>query len=294
MTDLYLVLVVLIWGMNYAIIKHALAHFSPLSFNGLRFLLASLVLFVWFAVRKKRLPRFGTDWRWVLVVALLGHVLYQITFIYGANWTRAGNTSLILASTPVFVAIFSMIAGHETITGRMWLGIFSSFLGVSLIVLGSAHGVEFRSEGIRGDMTVLGAAVLWSAYIVSSTRLVRNYGAIATTAATLWVGAPILLAFSLSSLVHQDWGAIDLADWAALFYSGLLAIAVAQVIWYRAIRERGNARTSVYSNIVPLVGLLAAWPMLGEKPRPLQIAGAAAILTGAFLAGIRRESPAGE
>lgn len=283
MTDLLLVFLVFVWGINYSVIKDALHHFLPLAFNGLRFVIASLVLLVILGSRGRKLPSFGRDWPKVLFVGLIGNAVYQVVFIYGIHWTKAGNTSLILASTPVLVALFSVLLGHETVTRRMWTGIFASFFGVVMLVLGSTQAVGVSTSSLHGDFTVLFAAVLWSIYIVFSAPLVQRYGAIATSAATLWVGAPLLLCVSIPSLWMQPWGTVQLKDWGALLFSAVLAIAGGQIIWYRAIGERGNARTSVYSNLVPLIAVFIAWPLLGEVPGWPQMAGAAAILAGAFL-----------
>jgi drug/metabolite transporter (DMT)-like permease len=294
MTDLYLIFLVLVWGINYSVVKFALRDFSPLAFNAPRFLIASLILFAILASRGKRLPRFGKDWWLVIFVGILGNAIYQIVFIYGINWTRAGNTSLILASTPIFVTLFSVMMGHDKVSSKMWIGILASFAGVALVTFGSSESIGIGGTTLKGDLTILLGAVLWSTYLVASAPLVKRYGAIATSAATLWVGTPVMVLCSVPAMLTQNWRIVGPADWSALLFSATFSIAIAQVIWYRAVRERGNSRTSVYSNLTPLAGLLFAWPMLGETPRPVQIAGATAILAGAYLAGIRQVSPAAE
>ncbi len=285
MTDLSLLFLVFVWGLNYSIVKEALNHFSPLTFNGIRFLIASLVIFILFKGYNRTFPSFRKDWGKVIVVGLLGNTFYQILFILGVSWTLAGNTSLILATTPVFVALFAVMLEKEKVSPRMWGGIFASLFGVGLVVIGSHSAIGLGKGTLRGDLTVFLAGIVWSIYIVASAPLVRKYGAMATTAATLWTGAFFLFLCSIPSLLHQNWSIITGRDWGALFYSAILSIALAQVLWYRAIGERGNARTSAYSNLIPLVGLLVAWPMLGETPQFLQIIGGAAIIAGLFLTG---------
>ncbi|MBT8337561.1 MAG: DMT family transporter, partial [Gemmatimonadetes bacterium] len=68
--------------------------------------------------------------------------------------------------------------------------------------------------------------------------------------------------------------------WGTVLYAGVLSISVAYVLWNRGVRRLGNARTAVYSNLVPVVALLAAWVGLGERPTGLQVLGAAVILAG--------------
>lgn len=294
LTDLSLFFIVSVWGVNYSVVKGALFDFSPLSFNGLRFLLASVVLFLLLRGSEKRLPRFGRDWARVVLVGILGNTVYQVLFIIGMDWTLAGNTSLILATTPAYVALFSMLLDKEKVSARMWTGILSSFVGVALVVVGGRHAGELGHGLLRGDLTELLAAIVWSFYVVLSAPLIRRYGALATSASTLWIGGTVLFLVSLPSLAHQNWARISRSDWGGLLFSGVFSIALGQILWYRAVGERGNTRTSVYSNLTPLIGVFVAWPLLGETPRLLQLLGALFILSGIFLTGLQYSSPSAE
>ena len=69
-----------------------------------------------------------------------------------------------------------------------------------------------------------------------------------------------------------------------VLYSGVMAIAVAYLLWYRGVQRLGNSRTAVYSNLVPVTALITAWIWLGEVPSGPQIAGAAVILAGLSVA----------
>ena len=97
-----LVLLTLIWGVNFAVIKVALDTFEPLAFNALRFPIAAFVL--WIGLRsqgpvplppREDLPR-------LILLGFLGNVVYQIFFIIGIDLTLAGNASLMLATVPVW------------------------------------------------------------------------------------------------------------------------------------------------------------------------------------------------
>jgi len=76
---------------------------------------------------------------------------------------------------------------------------------------------------------------------------------------------------------------VSRGTWIALVYSALFALCVAYTIWYAAVREIGNARTSVYSNLVPVVALLTAVIFLHEPLSGRKLAGAAAVLIGVAL-----------
>ena len=71
--------------------------------------------------------------------------------------------------------------------------------------------------------------------------------------------------------------------WAAVAYSGLIALVVGYLFWYRGVRLLGATRTAMYSNLQPLVAMLAAWALLGETPRAMQVMGALLIIGGLLL-----------
>ena len=109
--DAAMLLVLLIWGVNFAIIKVALREIDPLAFAALRFGLATAMM-VGLALafeRSLRIQR-GDFWK-LLGLGLLGNGIYQILFMSGIARTTAGNTSLILATAPIFVAILSALMG---------------------------------------------------------------------------------------------------------------------------------------------------------------------------------------
>lgn len=276
--------VVLIWAANFSVIKAALADFDAFAFNALRFPLASLTLLA-FLVGARRWPRFERRDRWAIVgLGILGHVAYQPFFIGGLDRTLAGNSSLILAAVPAFVALLSVVVGHERLEARVWIGIGLSFAGIGLVTWGGARTVGFARSTVTGDLLTLGAAVLWAGYTVASAPYVRRYGALPVTAVTLWIGSIGLIAMGIPGLAETDWPAIRPAAWAGMVYAGVLGIGVAYLLWYTSVRSIGSTRTAIYANVVPIGAIAIAWATLGERPTALQIAGAAAILGGVTLA----------
>ena len=282
--DLAILVLVLIWGANFSVVKASLEEFSPLAFNALRFLLASAILFLVLRPSREKVRLKPGDLPKFVGLGLLGNVVYQMLFIFGVYWTLAGNAALMLATVPIWVSLFSTMLGHERIGVTGWLGVALSVAGIGLVVWGGHGTVEFGDETVRGDFTMLAAAVAWSAYTVGASPLVNRYGPLRATAGTMWIGTVVLVLLSVPALIRQDWSDISAGAWAGLLFSGGLSIALAYIIWYYGVRYLGSSRTAVYSNTVPLVALLVAWVTLGETPTWTQVAGAAAIVGGVLLA----------
>jgi drug/metabolite transporter (DMT)-like permease len=276
---------VCIWAFNFSAAKFALGDFAPLAFNGIRFILASAFIFVFMKLSgQTKLILERRYWPVLIGLGILGHVVYQVMFIFGLDLTRAGNASLMLAMSPVFITLISVAARQERVGWVAWAGVVVSFAGVALVVRGGAQAFAFGADTVRGDLLVLAAAAGWSAYTVGSAPLVRRYGALPVTAATLWVGSLGLVLVSIPSLISQPWSAVSPVAWAAVIYSGIFAIGAAYLLWYYCVRRLGSTRTGVYSNAIPIVALLIAWLTLGEVPTWLQGLGAAGIVCGAVLA----------
>jgi drug/metabolite transporter (DMT)-like permease len=274
-----LLLLVLLWALNFSVIKIGLEVIPPFGFNALRFPLAALLLgTVLWTMDRLTLPAKGDVLR-IVALGVVGNVAYQLLFISGMALTRAGNASVLLTSSPIFTALLSAALGHERIRGRAWAGIAAATGGI-LLVVGSGHaGFGFGTATFRGDALLVGAAAVWSIYTVGARTPIQKYGSVRVTAWTLWVGAALLLVIGGPDLLTLD-AVITPLVWAAVIYAGFLGLGLSYLLWYRGVKVLGNTRTSTFGNLVPVFAILAAWPMLGEIPNAWQLVGAAVILGG--------------
>ncbi|MFN8058785.1 MAG: DMT family transporter [Vicinamibacterales bacterium] len=294
--DAWLLLMVIIWGANFTLVKVGIAAMPAQAFNAGRLGVAGLVFAVVIAwgVRMGRRPGPAGGWQtllrptpmpwrdWALVCGLgvVGHVLYQLCFIQGLPRTTAANSSLILACSPVFVAFLSAAAGHERIRPQHWAGVALSVGGMYLV---AGRDVTWSSESARGDLIMLVASILWAAYTVGSRPFVERYSPLLVTGYGMIFGALLYLALVFPTMVATDWSAIGWTTWLAMVASGVLALNLAYVIWYVAVQRLGSARTSVWSNFTPIVAMAVGVAWIGERVDAMKILGAAAILAGVAL-----------
>ena len=284
LTDVGLLALVVIWGVNFSVVKVALEELEPHAFNALRFPLACLVLYIVLRLRRLPLVPERKDWLAIVGVAVLGNVVYQWVFIIGIDETRAGNAAVILATVPVWTAFLSLGLGHERPGPALWAGTVGTLVGMSLVVLGGPSAVDLGGATLRGDVLMIIAAVCWATYTVGSRPLVTRYGALPVTAWTVWVGTVGLLIVGAPSLARMNYAGVSTAAWLAVVYAGIFALAVAYVAWYRGVEKIGSSRTATYSNLIPVVALAVAWVWIGEVPSVLQLLGAAVIIGSLTLA----------
>ncbi len=292
-TDLALIALSVIWGVNFSVIKVALREFDPLAFNALRFVLASLTLLVFLKLTGGVPFPERRHWSRIVFLGFLANIVYQLLFIYGVDRTLAGNAGLVLATTPVWTLILAAVSGQEHHAFPVWGGVLATLGGMVLVVLGGDGAVGLGEGLLMGDLLLVMAAITWAAYTVGTQSLTRKYGALAVTSWTLWVGTVGLVALGGTSLWTTDLGSISRIGWFAVVYSGVLAIAVAYLIWNHGLEHIGGPRTAAFSNLVPVVALITAALWLGEDPRPTQIVGAIIIIGGVWIARMAGQASPG-
>jgi drug/metabolite transporter (DMT)-like permease len=278
-----LILVSVIWGVNFAFVKYALADFSPLSFTALRFFLAALFLVSVMLVNREPLVMERRDTIAVFKLGFIGITLYNILFMEGLNHTTASNSALFISSSPLFAALMLALKNRERINAQIIVGLLLSTSGVFLIIQSRPGGLSFSRRDLAGDLLTISAAAFWALYTIKARPLLEKYSAIKVTAYSMAAGTVLLLPISVYELLHQSWGSVSVRSWAAFSFSTFVSGGIAFTLWYRGVQTIGVTRTVVYHYIVPFVAVLFAALFLGERIAFLQIIGGSAILAGVYL-----------
>lgn len=285
--DAGLILIAVIWGLNFPIMKFAIQATSPMAVNALRFPLAAATITLMLRLQGRRLLPLRKDWPLIVLLGIVGHVLFQLLFIFALDLTSTGNSALLLSTAPVWIILVAAATGRERFRPTALLGSVITLAGMVFLVAGGSD--EFGGSRV-GDLLMVGAAINWAVYTVVGHAPIKRHGALEVTGWALWVGTPCIFLAGLPDLLRIGFGNIPVSIWAAAMYSGVMAVAVAYLLWYRAVGAIGQSRTGVYQNLVPVVAMLVAWSWLGETPTGLQIVGTAVILAGLVVA---RRNPKG-
>ena len=283
MLDPRLILVSLIWGVNFPLVKYALNDFSPLSFTLVRFSLAALFLACVLIMTGGSLRIARKDISPLIKLGLIGITLYNILFMYGLKLTSATNSALLISLSPLFAALIQGISKKERITFRTGLGVLLSSVGVFLVIQGKADGISFSDHDLVGDLLTICASVCWALYTIKSKPLLQEYSAVKVTAYSMATGSLLLLPVSLSELAHQSWRGVSVQAWAAFGFSTFVSGGIAFSLWYQGVQRLGVTRTVVYHYLVPFVAVIFAALFLGEQISIVQIIGGIGILTGVAL-----------
>lgn len=287
--DLLLLLMAFIWGSNYAIVKAAFQEMPPQPFNALRLVVASLVFGVAIVLarfyRKPSVfytpdPITRRDWVSLLGLAIVGHFLYQFTFVGGLARTSVANSALILAMTPVVIAIINAVKGRERVGLWHWTGAALSIAGIYFVV---GRGTNVHAGSLTGDLLMMGGVLCWAIYTTGAARLMERHSPLGVTGLSMGIGTALYVPVVFPQMRHVQWDAVSVGTWISLVYSAVFAVAVAYMIWYTAVQKIGGTRTSVYSNLVPIVALAVAVIWRGEPLDGGKLLGAALVLGGVAL-----------
>jgi len=302
--DALLLLMTLIWGTNYPIVKHAFADIDPQAFNAMRVIVASAVFLMTMAVvrrgasdRRERsfasvlytpTPMGGRDALGLFGLAVVGHCLYQYWFVGGLARTSVANAALIAAAAPVLIALLGAAVGQERVGPTHWLGAALSLAGIYVVV---GPGVHVGGATWVGDLMVAAAVCCWAIYTLGSRALMQRHSPLAVTGVSMAIGTLLYVPLVLPHIRSVAWSHVAIRTWIVIVYSALFALCLSYTIWYAAVRQIGSARTSVYSNLVPLVAMAGAAFLLGEPLGIRKMLGTAAVLLGVALTRVTPINP---
>jgi drug/metabolite transporter (DMT)-like permease len=287
--DIGMLLVCLIWGFNFSVTKSAFNQIPPLPFTAVRFLVASALLWVVLRILEGPVKLLTGPVKQLFVLGVVGNTCYQLAFVLGLAQTTATNSALILSTMPTVVAVFAGVLGLEQITARMRWGIGLGMLGVVLVI--ATRGVEFDIATLTGDLLTVLAVIFWALYTIGLRKVPPDVSPLRVTTITTIAGTPGLVLAGFPGMLRVDWGPVSLEAWLALGYASVLSLVVAYLLWNRSVKAIGGTRTAIYMCVTPLVAVLGAWLLLGERPHPLQGVGAVFIIAGVLLTRVGQTTP---
>jgi drug/metabolite transporter (DMT)-like permease len=265
---LILTLIAALWGSYPVFAKIALAHFPPYVLVALRTSLASCFLAV--LLRRRGFDEFrALSWSDLRSFAVLG--------------TTASSAALLQAASPVMVAIGARLYLKERLRRRQWIGVAVSTLGVVLVVTRGSWRAVAHLEFLPGDLIILAGQAGWAIYTVYGKRVLAVHSPALATTAAYCLGSLMLLPVPFLTtrfFPATDW--MSPVAWGVVLMQAVLG-AVAHVWWYEGVHQVGASRAAIFMNLQPVVGVLLAWAMLGEKVGAAEIFGGLAVLTGVWL-----------
>jgi len=281
-----------IWGGSFLFAKVAVAEIPPFVLVFFRVSIACAVLLavLWYQGLLGRLePRLALPF---LTMGLLNNAVPFSLLFLGQTVIGAGLASILNATTPVFtVIVASLLVRQETLRAHRVAGVVLGVAGVAVMLSSSLSG--FAADPVWAQLCCLGAAI---SYACAATFAKRFKDVPAQVAATGQLMGSSLIMLPIALLTAADWSpsAPSLTAWANVVALGILATALAYLIYFRLLSEAGATNASLVTLLVPASALFFGWLILGENLSPFQLGGFAILLVGLIVLDgriLRRSGP---
>ncbi len=275
-------LVVIVWGLNFVVIKLGLAHTPPLMLAAMRFMLVAFPAI--FFVRRPKVP----------MRLLLGYGLTisfgQFAFLFCAIrfGMPAGLASLVLQAQAFFTILLGTVAFGERLLPRQTVGITVAACGVLVLInasLGSGQSIT-----LLGFTLTLIAAFCWACGNIFNKKIMSRADRPEIMSLVVWSALIPIIPFWLASLVLEgpqniatSLRQLDISTLLAVAYLAFIATIVGYGLWGALLGRYETWRVAPLTLLVPVVGMSSAGILLGETLSAMQIAGAVLIMAGLYI-----------
>ncbi|MGN1019111.1 MAG: DMT family transporter [Aristaeellaceae bacterium] len=267
------------WGLSFIASKHALSSgFSPMTLALVRYALASACLLPMTLLRERQLHLRRKDFLPMALSGLMGITLYYFFEYQGISRTSTVNASLILAAIPILTMVAEAVIDRHRMRGHQIAGAVISVAGTAIIVLG---GSSEGAASLTGDLFILGASVVWVAYIFISRRLRDGYSSLAMNTWQALIALATLIPMALAD--PCDLTAIPLSGWLAAAALAVICSALCYWLYGNALHEMSPLASAIFINLIPLTTLLGGVMLLGETLTWQAGVGGAMIIGSIFL-----------
>lgn len=277
--------VMIMWGLSFLSIKVTVNVIGPMTLALSRFVIASILLF---AVLKYREPGTKLEKSDLPLMALSGIVGITIYFFFennGVNLTTASTASIIIATIPMLTAVADYIFCGNKISLPQIIGVIMSFAGVYLIVNGTGN-LNVSSKHFTGNLLMLGAAVSWVVYNLTTRPLGKKYSRLAITTYQTLFGTAAIIPFVFFE--KPDLGLMNGIIAANIVFLGVFCSAAGYLFYVYSIGELGVSITSLFINLIPIITVIASYFILDEKITSTQLMGGGIIVAAVYLADINQ------
>ncbi|BBW21808.1 TPA: O-acetylserine/cysteine exporter [Enterobacter kobei] len=274
-------LVVVVWGLNFVVIKLGLHNMPPLMLAGLRFMLVAFPAI--FFVARPKIP----------FKLLLGYGLTisfgQFAFLFCAIkfGMPAGLASLVLQAQAFFTIILGAFVFGERLQGKQLAGITLAVFGVLVLIEASLNG---QDVALLGFMLTLAAGLSWACGNIFNKLIMQHAARPQVMSLVVWSALIPIIPFLAASFILDGPDVmlrslvdIDLITILSLVYLAFVATIVGYGIWGSLLGRYETWRVAPLSLLVPVVGLASAALLLDETLSALQLLGAVLIMAGLYI-----------
>lgn len=286
---LLLMTVTIFWGTSYVAAKIGMRELLPLNLAIVRFVIASLsfglILFLKKGnsrIDRKDIPQF-------FMLGFLAITFFYYIHFTGLQYTTSTNAGLIMATTPVFAALFCILTKKEKVNNRSMLGICIAFIGVLLVISQGQISGLFHQKTFLGDSLIVLNALIWAWFTLKGKTVLEKYSPFIAMAYIHIFGAILLLPFAFLPTVFVETTLLQqlpTVSWTTLLVSAYLAIfcsVYSYFIWYLGISKIGAVKTAIFNYFNPIMATLSGILFFDDKLTIYIVLGGLLVIVGVYI-----------
>ena len=297
------VLVVVVWAVNFIAAKIGLRNLTPVTMASFRVTLAGLAMVPAYLIcsrlrafrdaREARERGFtARDWWAFVYLGFFGVVVNQMCFTMGLRYTSVSHAAVIVGMGPLYTLVLAVLFRLEKATSHKIVGMGLAFAGIA--VLTSENGISTHSPSLLGDAITMTGSLGFATYAVLGKRVAGRYDALTMAAFNHFAGALMVLPVALHE-AHalggfSKWRAVPWSAWAAVLYMAVLSSALAYIFYFWLLRYLQASQLAAFTYLLPVLATVLGIWWLGEHGSARQLLGGGLALAGVYWVESSRES----
>lgn len=274
----------ILWGGTFIAGRIVARDVGPFSAAFLRFAIASVfLLFITFKIENRLPPVKKGQVIPLILLGMTGVFSYNVFFFKGLKIIHAGRASVIIASNPVFIALFASCLFREKLSVLKFAGIVISVTGAIIVISrGNPIGIMKGNVGL-GELFIFCCVMSWVAYSLIGKAVMKDLSPLVSVSYSSLVGAIGLFIPAYLEGMVQHFSHYTTAEWLGIFYLGFFGTVVGFVWYYEGIKAIGATKASQFINFVPISAVVLAFFLLAEPVTFSLIIGTVMVCIGVYL-----------
>lgn len=277
----------LFWGFSATIAKFLFKHeVDLLMLVQMRSTLSFVVLFIILFVSKREyikisnndIPRFA-------LLGIIGIAGSNFTYYFTLNEINVATAIIMQYTAPVLVVLYAVLSGSERITFIKLASAFLSLVGCSLVV--RIFDVQFLNLSKIGIISGVASALCWAFFNIYGKKIGSKYN--------IWTNLTFGLMFAgiFWLFFNPPWKIFNsgytLNDWLVFFVFAIISVLIPYFFYFNGLKHITSSSAIITSTLEPVVAIVSAWVIVGERLSLTQVVGSALVLKSVILLQIKRE-----
>ncbi|MYL40280.1 DMT family transporter [Virgibacillus salexigens] len=280
-----ILIITLLWGYAWVLMKQALDYMGPFTFSSFRFGVGAITLLVVAWIMKVGLPP-KQYWKHIFVIGILQTAIVFLLVMYGLRFVDAGKSSVLLYSMPMWSSLLAAKYLNERLTLAKSSGLIIGMLGL-LTILGWDIWMGQSIEIIIGEVLIIIAAISWAIANIYYRKKVQDLPQLQVSAFQMFFGTIAIMVVTLIMEPNEQL-LLNAQSIYYILFTGIFASALCFTVWFLILSLIDMVSATISTLLVPMFGLIFSSFLLGEKITLGVFAGSVMIIIGIIIAQINQ------